>query len=102
MSRIYKNIKYACKANNVKLAEIEKPKVSVGFISRHENKGNIENLPIWIFARVSELCSVSIDDLVFGDLYKEAELQEIRAEIERLKARESELTDTEQTDCAWK
>lgn len=111
MSRLYDNIKYICKANGVKLAEIEFP-MKAGYISRHERRENILSLPLWILLKVSVCCNVSIDDLVNKDIASDAELNAVRAEIERLRARERELADDgcttadsnyeRQTDCGWK
>lgn len=91
MSILHDNIKYVCKKNGINIGDIEKP-MKAGFISRHEQRGGIMNLPIWVFVKISNNCNVSIDDLVYKDLKGEAELDAIRAEIRRLKEREAELT----------
>lgn len=87
MSTIYKNIRWLCKQNNVAISEIEKPK-QAGIISRHERRGAILELPLWIFVKVSRVCGVTIDDIVEKNISVEQELSEVMREIERLKERE--------------
>ena len=92
MSRLYKNIKYLCKANAVNIADIEKP-MKAGYISRYERRDAILSLPLWIVIRVSKKCNVSIDDLIEKDIAQEHELRKVRNEIERLKEIEHALTE---------
>lgn len=91
MSRLYNNIKWVCKQNNVQIADIEKP-MKAGYISRHERRNAIECLPLWVLIKVSNACNVSIDELINRDLKSEAELELIKTEIDRLKARAAELS----------
>lgn len=90
MSMIYDNIKAICKHYGIKIAEIESP-ASTGFISRYEARGKIDELPIYIFNKLSQASGVPIDDIVKKDIASEIELIEIRKEIERLKRREADI-----------
>ena len=90
MSRLYDNIKYACKIGNVCLGDIESP-MSPGIISRYEKGGRILNLPVWILAKLSAKSGVSVDDMLNKDLTVLSELTRVRADIDRLRDEEHEL-----------
>ena len=66
-TRLYKNIKYVCKINSVRLADIEEPR-EAGTISRFEKRGNVMNLPVWILYNVYRKTGVTIEDLIEKDL----------------------------------
>lgn len=91
MSMIYDNIKAVCKHYGIKIRDIESP-ATTGFISRYEAREKINDLPIWVFDKLSLESGVPIEDILRKDLAVEIELAEIRENIERLKKRESELT----------
>jgi len=90
MSVLYENIKYVCKKNGVRISDIEHP-MKKGFISRHERRGDILSLPIWVLIKVSNTCKVPVGDLLEKDLKAEGQLAEVRNQIEQLKTREKEL-----------
>ena len=90
MSMIYDNIKAVCKHHGIRISEIESP-ATQGFISRYEARGKINELPIYIFNKLSEATGVPIDDIVKKDIASEIELSEIRKEIEQLKRREADI-----------
>lgn len=87
---IYDNIKAVCKHYGIKVADIESP-ATQGFISRYEARGKIDELPIYIFAKLSKASGVPIDDIVKKDIASEIELIEIREQIECLKRREEDI-----------
>lgn len=90
MSKLYNNIKYACKTNGVKIKDIEHP-LKPGAISRYERRGDIMNIPLWIAYKVCKLCGVTIEELIESDMAKSAELDAIREEIRKLRIKEKEL-----------
>lgn len=95
MSKLYNNIKYACKTNGIKIKDIEHP-LKPGAISRYERRGAIMNIPLWIAYRASKLCGVTIEELIESNMAKSAELDAIRDEIKRLRIKEKELIGAEQ------
>ena len=97
MSLIYDNIKAICKHHGIKVSYIEHPR-SAGSISRYEARGKIDELPIYMFNKLSQESGVPIDDIVKKDISYKIELTELREQIERLKRREADIERKESED----
>lgn len=92
MSRLYDNIKFVLKENSIKKGDAEAP-YRAGYISRYEQRNAIMHLPLFMVYHIAKTCGVSVEDLIEKDIAVEGELAKVRAEIERLKAMEKELTE---------
>lgn len=97
MSMIYDNIKAVCKHYGIKIGDIESPSTT-GFISRYEARGKINDLPIWVFDKLSQASGVPIEDILRKNLAVEIELAEIREQIECLKRRAADIERRETDD----
>ena len=90
MSRLYSNIKCLCTVNKVAMRAIEAP-MQAGSISRYENRGKIEDLPVWLVCKAAMAFGVTVEDLMKRDFARELEAEKIKAEMKRLQERLAEI-----------
>lgn len=84
---IISNIMFLIKTTDgIRVQDVErKCNVSQGYFSRVDKKGTERKLPIGIIATVSDIFSVSIDDLVNKNLFYEQRMKELQEEMDRLR-----------------
>ena len=78
------NLRYVCKDKGIQIGELErKAGVSLGYLSRMENKGkSISLCKAYAFANI---VGVTIDDLLRKDFFKEMRIKELEEELKKLK-----------------
>jgi len=84
---IISNIMFLIKTTDgIRVQDVErKCGVSQGYFSRVNNRGTECNIPIGVIATVSDIFSVSIDDLVNRNLFYEQRMKELQEEMDRLR-----------------
>lgn len=89
---LVENIRYLCKITNTKIGELEKRiGISAGYFSRLSHRNS--DITINILYQVSEIFSISMNDLVEKRLGREQRIKELKEELAKL---EEELAKLEE------
>ena len=80
MEQFYRNIKFLCKFNHIRMNELEKQlDISIGYLSKTAK--HRKNLSIEKIAKISEILGVTVDDLINRDYAKELKLPLARTDF---------------------